>query len=91
MLQFTITHSYTLSGHTADGEHHLVVDQPSPYAPRKFLYDDSVDSDEHQFAKRRFNAWAGKRNLMAKRRFNAWAGKRSLLGKRRFNAWAGRR
>ncbi len=34
------------------------------------------NSDEHEFEKRRFNAWAGKRNLLAKRRFNAWAGRR---------------
>jgi len=43
-----------------------------------FQNDDTMNdnSDGHELEKRRFNAWAGKRNAFAKRRFNAWAGRR---------------
>jgi len=82
LLMFTITHSYALSGQTADGEHHLLIDQPSVISPNKLfsIYQDDGslmdNSDEHELEKRRFNAWAGKRSVLAKRRFNAWAGRR---------------
>ncbi len=58
-----------------------MIAHPSAAAPNKIvsIYNDESmidNSDEHEFEKRRFNAWAGKRNLLAKRRFNAWAGRR---------------
>jgi len=40
------------------------------------MLDNSDEFDEHELAKRRFNAWADKRSLMSKRHFNAWAGRR---------------
>ena len=66
-------------------EHRLVVERPLVVSPERLIsiYQDegsimenSDQDDEHQFEKRRFNAWAGKRNTLAKRRFNAWAGRR---------------
>jgi hypothetical protein len=61
-----------------------LIAHPSVVSPNKFISiyhdndndDDSNIDDEHEFEKRRFNAWAGKRNVLAKRRFNAWAGRR---------------
>jgi len=63
----------------------LIVERPLGISPNKYLsifqddgsmLDNSDEFDEHELAKRRFNAWAGKRSLMSKRRFNAWAGRR---------------
>lgn len=61
------------------------MQRPLAYAPGKYLslyqedgsiIDNSDEDDEHDLEKRRFNAWAGKRNILTKRRFNAWAGRR---------------
>lgn len=77
-----MTYSYTVSGNNNNNDHHLFVAQPSVLLSNKIKSllgnDASVSdhSDEHELEKRRFNAWAGKRNLLAKRRFNAWAGRR---------------
>lgn len=82
LLMFTITHSFAVSGKTVDDDHLSLIAHPSAMSNHKLLSidqdDGSIldDSDEHEFEKRRFNAWAGKRSLMAKRRFNAWAGRR---------------
>jgi hypothetical protein len=48
----------------------------SAYQDEGSMMDNSDEDDEHEFEKRRFNAWAGKRSLLGKRRFNAWAGRR---------------
>lgn len=45
----------------------------SLYANEAAMMDNSEDQD---MEKRRFNAWAGKRDVVGKRRFNAWAGRR---------------
>lgn len=71
-----------MSGKNLDNEHLALAAHQSAISPNEwmsFYQNDgsAVDnSGEHEFEKRRFNAWAGKRNLMAKRRFNAWAGRR---------------
>ncbi|CAF0890932.1 unnamed protein product [Adineta ricciae] len=83
LLMLALTHSFALSDQTSDGEqHHLLFEQSPILLPNKLIsiyQDDSAsneDSSVHEFEKRRFNAWAGKRSTFGKRRFNAWAGRR---------------
>ncbi|UJR09851.1 hypothetical protein I4U23_014075 [Adineta vaga] len=83
LLMLALTHSFALPGQTIDGQQHqLLLERPSVILPKKFFsiyQDDSAsneDSSAHEFEKRRFNAWAGKRSTLGKRRFNAWAGRR---------------
>ncbi|CAF0792040.1 unnamed protein product [Didymodactylos carnosus] len=93
--------------HSDEQEIHILRQDPSLLSklenlhPTKFYslfhengHDGNQNSEELEFEKRRFNAWAGKRMVPIKRRFNAWAGKRSvplhLREGRRFNAWAGK-
>jgi len=85
LLMLSIAHSFTLSGKTNDGEHHLLIERPLAFSPGKFapiyhdeglMIDDDDENDEQDIEKRRFNAWAGKRSILGKRRFNAWAGRR---------------
>ena len=82
MFQLTVTNSLTLSDSATNNENHALRNSPSVYSPGSFksIYEDNNSIfdkfNQHQLAKRRFNAWAGKRNLLAKRRFNAWAGRR---------------
>jgi len=82
LVLFTLTHSFAVLGKTVDDEHLSLIGHPSGVLPNQFIriyQDDSSamdHSDEHDMEKRRFNAWAGKRNVEAKRRFNAWAGRR---------------
>lgn len=77
-----MTYSLSLSEKTNDDEHHDLIEQALAAFPDRihslYRHDGSIvdDTDEHEFAKRRFNAWAGKRALFAKRRFNSWAGRR---------------
>jgi hypothetical protein len=40
------------------------------------MIENSDEDEEKELEKRRFNAWAGKRDVLGKRRFNAWAGRR---------------
>lgn len=66
-----------MSGHHIDDEHLSYLAHPSAIS----LYPEDAaaimdNSEEHEMNKRRFNAWAGKRDVMGKRRFNAWAGRR---------------
>ena len=71
-----------MSDHNIDDEHLAYLAHPSAISSHRLisLYPDDVavmeNSDEHEMDKRRFNAWAGKRDVMGKRRFNAWAGRR---------------
>ncbi|CAF1222722.1 unnamed protein product [Rotaria sp. Silwood1] len=82
LIMLTMTYSLTLSSKTTDDENHELNEEPLVLLPYKFnsLYetDGSMfdNIDEHELEKRRFNAWAGKRNLIPKPRFNAWAGRR---------------
>ncbi|CAF1053540.1 unnamed protein product [Adineta steineri] len=84
LFMLAITHSFALAGQTADEQqHHLLIEQPSVILPKRYFSfyhnDDDAsndDSEVHEFEKRRFNAWAGKRSTFGKRRFNAWAGRR---------------
>lgn len=80
-----MTHSYTITGKENDGDRQWLLERPLAIGRNKFIsmYQDedsminnSEEDDEHDFEKRRFNAWAGKRSLIGKRRFNAWAGRR---------------
>lgn len=84
-LKLAVTQAFTLSSKDNDAEHRLLLERPLALSPGKYLSvyqdegamgDNSDEDDDHELEKRRFNAWAGKRNIFAKRRFNAWAGRR---------------
>ncbi|CAF1410661.1 unnamed protein product [Adineta steineri] len=85
LLMLSVAHSFALSGKENNNEDHLLVHRPYAISPNKYpsiyqdegsMVDNSDEDDDHELEKRRFNAWAGKRNIISKRRFNAWAGRR---------------
>ncbi|CAF1363436.1 unnamed protein product [Adineta ricciae] len=85
LLMLTATHSFILSDKGNNDEDHLLLHQPYALSPNRFMAiyrdeasmaENSDENEDHELEKRRFNAWAGKRNVFTKRRFNAWAGRR---------------